>query len=747
MVSTPPWQGGNNTTLTDILHWTVPLAASAAMLSAYRRSAKHWSTRIIYGAMPIVWIAAYLPGPWLALTFLLPNIMFAVSAFALLLTYRRSMQSLQLIFDVSCAIIFAASYAVMTLTPTDAQSVTLLISATSDFLALLAVILLITNVPASIKSHLVRFLGQSIILFAAANILRTSEINFFNDIAQIMAEVMFVLSFLIIIAGGLRSPEPPQSRWSKNSDKTIIFMLLLAAAIVLFFVDWKISVSEAMLILGGGLISQIVKSFLLVTIKKKEILRLQQELNLQLEKKVAERTEELLNSNQQLEKISRQDIITGLSNRSYFGIECDNMLQQTKPDEQVALFFIDLDRFKGINDTHGHDIGDEVLIEVANRLRKLKREHTIQGRLGGDEFVMAIRGCLQPAEAADLASQLLNTIREPFIIGQFQFHVTMSVGIAIYPADAPDRGQLIKNADIAMYHAKEQGADQYAFYNQQQKNKTLFKSKLELMIRDADYDREFQLYYQPQFSLPDLRLIGAEALLRWHHPTEGLIMPGDFIPIAEDSGVIVPLGNWIIRQAMLQALEWNGRQGRHLKLAVNLSSRQLDSISFMQSVNQLLDEYPVQPSWFDFEITESIALKEDERIPEILRKIAGLDITISIDDFGTGYSSLNYLKQYPIDRIKIARQLIENIAVNKHSASILKAVIMMASALGLKVIAEGVEEDAQLQVLCDLKCDEVQGYLTGRPVPAADFESRYLNGSVEAQADVHGVNGVRESTD
>ena len=726
-------------------------------------------TMLIFGIMPITWLVAFLPrllvrfsiidavslDSWGAMAFLLPNVLLAFGSVALLLSYRRLMQTLHLVFDLVCVLFFGAAYTIMTMTPGDfslllqfdVHSMLSMILVICDFLAFLSVILLITTIPASVKSNLVKFLAAGIILFVAADILQSAKIYQYDDVAQFAAQLMYGLSFLIMTAGGLSNPGQRQTGQLKNSDKSIIIALLLTAAIVLFFIDWNITFSQGMLIIGIGLVAQIVKSFILVTIKKKEMLKLQQELNLQLEKKVAERTEQLLTTNQQLERISRQDIITGLSNRNYFGIECDRMLQQANSDEQVALFFIDLDRFKGINDTHGHDVGDEVLIEVAARLRKLKRENTIQGRLGGDEFVMAIRGRLQLSKIDDLARELIKTIHLPIIIGPFQFHVTMSIGIAVYPTDAADRSMLMKNADIAMYHAKEQGADQYVFYNQQQKDKALFKSKLELLLRQADFDREFQLYYQPQFSLPDCRLIGAEALLRWHHPTEGLIMPNDFIPIAEESGLIVPLGIWVIRQAMLQALEWNGRQDRNLKLAVNLSSRQLDSIDFMQSVRQLLFENPVQPEWFDFEITESIALKEDERIPEILNEIAGLDISISIDDFGTGYSSLNYLKQYPIDRIKIARSLVENIADNQHSASILKAIIMMARALNLRVIAEGVEKEAQLQVLCELGCDEVQGYLTGRPVPAADFELNFFSSSVKAEADIHCMNSVRESAD
>ena len=385
------------------------------------------------------------------------------------------------------------------------------------------------------------------------------------------------------------------SKWAHKSGNSGIKALILLVFSFLLLIIFRAELPGYLLIVSILIIYLVISRLIQNQIKNQRLLELHQNMNNLLEKSVKERTEQLMLTNHKLEKISRQDVVTDLANRRHFFLEFTEILSKPSLGVKVVIFFIDLDRFKGINDTHGHDVGDRVLIEVAGRLNRIKPKNALLARLGGDEFVLAVRGLLDEHDITAIADQLMDCCRQPYFIEPYHFRLTMSVGIAEYPEDGENAAQLLKNADIAMYHAKLRGSNQYAFFNLQQKENLLRRSKLENLLRAADFDREFQLYYQPQFSLPDRRLIGAEALLRWNHPQEGMIMPGEFIPIAEETGLIVPLGFWIIRQAARQAIRWNSRPGgRSFKIAVNLSSRQLDSAGFIEQVQKILEEIPAR---------------------------------------------------------------------------------------------------------------------------------------------------------
>jgi diguanylate cyclase len=452
------------------------------------------------------------------------------------------------------------------------------------------------------------------------------------------------------------------------------------------------------------------------------LLQHQRRMNQNLDEQIRLQTRELAETNRELENISQMDTITPLYNKRYFLTIFDRILQKTQVGETVVLFFTDLDRFKAINDTYGHDIGDEVLVEIARRVSAWNIYGAILARFGGDEFVCAVRGRYDRADAARMAAELIRRCHDPMQVPPGQFQVTMSVGIALYPLDAQERSTLMKYADIAMYHAKQQDSSRFAFFSSEIRERSARKADLETALALADLDREFELYFQPVFLAADLRLTGAEALLQWRSPVFGPVAAAEFIPVAEETGMIIPLGEWVLRAAVNRIQDWNRRFRQNLRISVNLSPRQLDSSRFVAYLQNLVRDSGIQPEWLDLEIGEQLAMKGSETVTSILQALAGIGVTVSIDNFGTGYSSLSYLQRYAINRLKIARPLLANIVVGSTTCQIVKAIILMSKALGIRTTATGIETEEQLRILAELACDEVQGYLTGQPMPADQLE-------------------------
>lgn len=422
---------------------------------------------------------------------------------------------------------------------------------------------------------------------------------------------------------------------------------------------------------------------------------------------------------QQVLKLARYDGLTGLPNRNMFMDELERTLARARRHgERCALFFIDLDRFKNINDSLGHGAGDQLLKVMATRLRALLRDSDLVARLGGDEFVVLLDGTVDADDLAHVARKALAAIGEPVPIESRSFQVTGSIGISLYPDDGADAATLLKNADAAMYLAKDRGKNNYQFYTAQLAEHSAQQFALEADLRAALQHDELQLHFQPKVGIDSGAIVGMEALLRWQHPQRGLLAPGAFITLAEDSGLILPIGQWVLQAACRQVRAWRDAGLQVPRCAINLSARQFVTDSLVGEVQQALAEHGLGADALEVEITESVLMADPQRASRTLQALHALGVHIAIDDFGTGYSSLAYLKRFPAQTVKIDRSFVNGLPQDRDDAAITQAVIAMAHSLGLEVVAEGVEQPAQLDFLRQLGCDQAQGYLLGRPVPA-----------------------------
>jgi diguanylate cyclase (GGDEF)-like protein/PAS domain S-box-containing protein len=418
--------------------------------------------------------------------------------------------------------------------------------------------------------------------------------------------------------------------------------------------------------------------------------------------------------------LAHYDGLTGLPNRSMFHQRAGHALAQARRSgKALAILFIDLDRFKNINDTLGHDAGDHVLEESAERLRGCLRESDTVGRLGGDEFVVLIEELAEPAQVALVAQKIIAAIARPFPLDAQEVHLTASIGISAFPEDSQSVEGLMKNADIAMYRAKEQGRNGYRFYSAQMNVHTLERLALESDLRRALERDEFLLHYQPKTDLGSGRIVGVEALLRWQRADGTLLPPTQFIALAEETGLIVPIGEWVLTAACTRNQAWRAQGLPPIGIAVNLSGRQFDKAGLLQDIGRVLAGSGLGPDALELEITESMVMRDPENAVSLLNELKAMRIRLSIDDFGTGYSSLAYLKRFPIDSVKIDRSFIQGLPEDGDDAAITRAIIAMAHSLRLKVIAEGVESAEQLSFLRAHGCDQMQGYLFSPPLPEA----------------------------
>jgi diguanylate cyclase (GGDEF)-like protein/PAS domain S-box-containing protein len=427
---------------------------------------------------------------------------------------------------------------------------------------------------------------------------------------------------------------------------------------------------------------------------------------------------------EQVKHLAFHDVLTGLPNRLLFNDRLTMALANSvRRSQSLAVLFLDLDRFKVINDSLGHSVGDQLLHRVAERVQGCIREADTVARLGGDEFIVLVPGISGEEDAAKVAQKIVEAIRIPFVVDQRELFATTSIGVAIYPTDGEDVETLVRNADTAMYRAKDQGRDNYQLYTPAMNAKALERLHLENRLRQALTNAELVVYYQPLVDLRSGQIRGSEALLRWQHPEMGLIAPGEFIPLAEASGLIVPIGRWVLQTACEQIRVWHEMGYRDLSVAVNLSTRQFQQTDLVQQVAEALASSAIEASSLDLEITETNAMQNAEVSISTLWDLKKVGVSLSMDDFGTGYSSLNYLKRFPIDRIKIDRSFVQDVIDDPDDAAIATAVIAMAHSMKLGVVAEGVETEEQLAFLRQNHCDEMQGYLFSRPVPAREFEA------------------------
>lgn len=417
------------------------------------------------------------------------------------------------------------------------------------------------------------------------------------------------------------------------------------------------------------------------------------------------------------------DMLTGLPNRVQLEEKLKYSIEIAKRHNgELAVMFLDLDHFKDINDTLGHRVGDMLLIEMAKRFQSILREEDSVSRLSGDEFIFMIshtnlQGIIH------VVQKLLDAMAQPFIIELNELMVTASIGIAIYPIDGTDQEMLIKNADVAMYQAKEEGRNSYRFFTQAMQERSARNLQLGNALYHALERDQLHVVYQPQISLSDGRVIGAEALLRWSHPELGNISPAEFIPIAEDNGLILPIGEWVLRSAVSEAKRWSESGLPPMVIAVNLSAVQFRHPRLPELVTKILEDIGLSPHYLELELTEAVAMHDPKRAISIMHRLHELSIQMSIDDFGTGYSSLSYLKQFKVYKLKIDQSFVRDISTDKDDKAIVSAVINMAHSLGLQTIAEGVETEEQLCYLREQGCDEIQGYYYSKPLRAEAFEA------------------------
>jgi diguanylate cyclase (GGDEF)-like protein/PAS domain S-box-containing protein len=418
--------------------------------------------------------------------------------------------------------------------------------------------------------------------------------------------------------------------------------------------------------------------------------------------------------------LAYHDSLTGLPNRRLFNDRLSVALAQAHRHRQpLAVLFLDVDRFKVINDSLGHEVGDRLLQRIALRLISCVREGDTVARLGGDEFILLLPGLGRPEDVARVADKVLDALRRPFPVGDRELQVSASMGVSVYPGDGEDVETLIRNADVAMYRAKERGRDNFQAYTPGMNATASERLALESRLRDALEREELLLHFQPMVDVMSGRVMGVEALLRWQHPERGLLLPEAFLSTAEVTGIIVPIGHWVLRTACDRVRAWQG-DGHRLDLSVNLSSRQLHQPDLVDQVGRALAETGLPPESLHLEVTETSAMRSADTVAETLRQLKELGVGLAMDDFGVGYSSLSHLKRLSLDSLKIDQSFVRDIADDADNAAIASAVIALGHTLGLQVTAEGVETAAQLAFLSARRCDRAQGWLLSPPLPAED---------------------------
>ncbi|HXE37983.1 MAG TPA: EAL domain-containing protein, partial [Azonexus sp.] len=431
---------------------------------------------------------------------------------------------------------------------------------------------------------------------------------------------------------------------------------------------------------------------------------------------------------EKIQALAFNDQLTGLANRFSLNERLNRALAlAARSGKQVALLMIDLDNFKIINDTLGHQIGDRLLMEVARRLGGAVRQSDLVARLGGDEFIVVLSEIDSPADAAHVADKILTVLAAPYVLDGNELRTNASIGVCLFPDDAGESQDLIKKADVAMYHAKSRGRGNYQFFRDEIQQAAVRRLGLESDLRKAIVKQQFLLHYQPQLDLRSGRLVGVEALIRWQHPERGLVSPMDFIPIAEETGLILSIGDWVLEQACRQLAIWRGRGIEHIKMSVNLTASQFLNRELPERIQALLSQYGVTTNLMNLEVTESMSMASPEQTIASMTELTECGLSLSIDDFGTGYSSLAYLKLFPVSTLKIDRSFVKDIETDHNDADICDVTVLLAHKLGLDVVAEGVETEAQLKYLCSIGCEKIQGYLISKPLPADEAERFILD--------------------
>jgi diguanylate cyclase len=445
-----------------------------------------------------------------------------------------------------------------------------------------------------------------------------------------------------------------------------------------------------------------------------------------------DRDKSLAHANLELKRQATHDALTGIANRVLFVEHLNLAVHERRP---FAVCVFDLDRFKIINDSLGHGAGDALLKQVSSRLQSLVRSSDIVARAGGDEFLLLLRHITTAEEIEALMMRWMSSLSQPYQLTGLELHVSPSIGIARYPADGTGAEELLARADEAMYFAKRSGRKTFRFFDSSVMGFSRERLEIEADLRNALARGQLALHYQPKIDIATGEMRSVEALIRWRHPTRGSILPGEFIPIAEESGLILEIGDWVIREACRQAREWQQRKLPFLRVAVNVSPLQFCQANFVKKVSAALEEQSLDATYLEIELTEATLMGNAETSVTLLEQLSELGVVVAIDDFGTGYSSMSYLQRFPIDKLKIDRSFISDVASNAGDASIVRAIISLAHGLRLKVIAEGVESEEQLGILKRMGCDQYQGFYRSPAVPAAEIEKFARHGDQKAQGE------------
>lgn len=599
---------------------------------------------------------------------------------------------------------------------------------TFDILMLIIIVTMVASSRYKKIKIAIKYMMIGYIIYVLADLFYIDSYYSMTYIPNSISDIIFMIAFLVFALSAVKATSNPVDDYDNtettplNFGKSKILWWVFVVPIGLYLMG-RLSISYLTAILFTLVIYQVMSHYVQKLLMTETLYVKEHEIKMTLERTIEKRTEELLLSQKELEKRAITDSLTHLFNRDYFIESLNNRLKENKP---FSIAYLDLDRFKIINDLHGHPMGDLVLVEVSRRFSKqLGMDYDIF-RVGGDEFAIIISGNATK-NLEDVSRKIIDVMKVPIALEGFQFTIDASIGFARYPNDALTVSDLVKNADIAMYHAKANGAmTKHVVFSSQLIEQLERRNHIEILLKNADFKTDFELYYQPQFDAKSLEIIGMEALIRWFHKEEGFISPAEFIPIAEEIGLILEINEFVFAEAMLQIKRWNSVYNKQLIMSVNLSPLTLNSVDFYLNLKDLLEITGVTPDYLEFEITEHSAMNSSNIMEDVFRQIKELGFYISIDDFGTGYSSLSYLKRFNVDTLKIARELIANIELQEDEMQIVKAIIMMSEALGLKIIAEGVETKEQLNILNDLKCHVIQGYYLAKPMTADDLEEQFL---------------------
>ncbi|WFR55060.1 EAL domain-containing protein [Anaerocolumna sp. AGMB13025] len=436
--------------------------------------------------------------------------------------------------------------------------------------------------------------------------------------------------------------------------------------------------------------------------------------------------EELKRTKDKLSKLAYSDYLTELPNRLSFTEMLDSVMLTLRNEEVIALMNIDIDNFKIINDTLGHSYGDELLIDVTHRLKQAMDDNDYLARSGGDEYIVLSQNLTDIGEYEAKIKKIQKIFDYPFVLSMKEYFITVSIGIAMAPKDGKTTQVLIKNADSAMYAAKANGKNTFVYFDASINEKLMDKIQSQSELRKAIENKEFMIYYQPQVDLNQDRIVGFEALIRWNHPEKGVLLPGDFIPLTEETGLIVPIGRWILKHACEQLKVWEEKGFKDLIMAVNISARQFKDQEFVNMVREIIHEVGINPNYLQLEITESIALQDIDYSIAVIQKLKELGVLFALDNFGTDYSSMNYLKRLPVNNLKIDKSFLRTVLDSQSNQNMVQTIISLAQNLNLNVIAEGVERNEQAEFLKRIKCNMAQGYFYSEPLPDSMAEQLLL---------------------